>query len=314
MRALILTSGGLISARVLNTWILSGNSTAAIWIGALDQHHFLRRDRALGIAAPLWSTTAAVRRFGIRVENNPKLSEWKDAHEAIRRLEVDVLITCLTYEIVPEGILGRFPGRAVNIHPALLPNYRGPNPRRGMILDQKADQYGGVTVHRLTPEIDRGDIIGTRAVPFDPDLGFINWNVRQAHAAGELVVKELQAYFKSRLTPRSQPSGSGSYRKVESSELAVSASQSANRIEWLCRHFGSSGWLFFQPEKNGNSAKRYIVHRFIHKVGPRTSAPYRIGWFAIEFDATDARVRSRPAGMVGAAVPYSAVPSRHRLG
>jgi len=245
----------------------------------------------LGIAAPSWSTTAAVRHFGIPVESNPRLSEWKDAHEAIRRLEVDVLITSLTYEIVPEAILRRFPGRAVNIHPALLPDYRGPNPRRGMILDGKADQYGGVTLHCLTPKIDRGDIIGMRAVPFDPDLGFVNWNVRQAHAAGELVAKELQDYFKGRLTPRPQFPGSGSYRKVEANELTLSASQAADRIEWLCRRFGSSGWLCFQPEKDGNRAERCIVHSFIRKVGPRSSVPYRIGRFAIEFDAADARVR-----------------------
>jgi hypothetical protein len=71
----------------------------------------------------------------------------------------------MTHQIVPENILALFPGRAVNFHPAILPHYRGPNPRAGMILDGKADLYGGITLHCLSRGIDRGDIIAMRKVP-----------------------------------------------------------------------------------------------------------------------------------------------------
>ena len=116
MRALVLTSGGLIAARVLNAWISGGHSVAALWFGPINPRSFLQQDRTLGLAAPTWSLSALARRYRIPVECHPRLSDWAEAGEAIKRLDADVLITAMTHEIVPESVLNRFPGRAVNFH------------------------------------------------------------------------------------------------------------------------------------------------------------------------------------------------------
>jgi methionyl-tRNA formyltransferase len=288
MKALILTTGGIISAKILSTWISSGNSVAALWIGSINPERFLRRDRALGNVMPSWSIWALARRYGVPVHCNSELSSWVEADVAIKRLRADVLITAMTHQIVPQNILGLFSGRAVNFHPAVLPHYRGPNPRAGMILDGKGALYGGVTLHCLSREIDKGDIIGVRVVPYDPDRGFIYWNVSQARAAGDLVEKELKDYLRGTLIPHPQSALNGNYRKVDSSEVTLSENHSASRTKWLCDQLGASGWIRFSQSDN---EKPSVVCRFIRSVGPRQFGAARISRFAFEFDAADARVR-----------------------
>jgi methionyl-tRNA formyltransferase len=290
LKALCLTSGGLISAQVVSAWVAGGHSVAALWIGPLERKKFLRRDHALGTLAPSWSIAALCRRYHIPVRSNPRLSTWREVEAEIRSLNADVLISSLSHQIVPEKILKQFDRRAVNFHPALLPHYRGPNPRAGMILDGTASLYGGVTVHVLTGEIDLGDIIGLRSVPYVATKGFIEWNVRQARAARELVETELKNYLDGSSTPSPQSSLIGNYRKVHASELTLSERQVASSIAWLCDRLGDSGWLRFRPSDVDDV---HIVHRFLRQIGPPTFTSPRIGPTTIEFDAADARVRVR---------------------
>jgi len=284
MNALILTSGGLIAAKIMSAWLQTGNSVAALWIGSKNLRRFLRRDRALGTA---WSAGTMARRYGIPVRRNPDLSTWTDADIAIRKLHADVLITAVTGQIVPETILSRFSGRAVNFHGSVLPHYRGPNPRAAMILDEKADLHGGITLHCLSRGIDKGDIIGVRRVPYDAKRGFIYWEVCLARAAGSLVRSELQSYLNGTLRPSPQAADSGSYRKVRSSELTLSSTSPAFRIKWLCDNLGASGQLRFCSQ----GKKIYRVSHFIREIGPQTFEVEKIDEFTIEFDAADARVR-----------------------
>jgi hypothetical protein len=101
MKALILTSGGPVAARIVNAWLAGGNSVSALWVGQKMQRRAFQDDRVLGLAAPTWSVTALARRHRIPIETHPKLSAWKDAEAALERLNADVLITAMTLEIVP---------------------------------------------------------------------------------------------------------------------------------------------------------------------------------------------------------------------
>lgn len=285
MKAVILTSGGLIAARILSSWLGAGHSVAALWTGTKDPDHVLGGDRTLGLVAHAWSIAALVRRHSIPVLSNPKLSS-PEAEAEIARLGSDMLITAMTHQIVPERILAHFPGRAVNIHPALLPHYRGPSPRIGMLLDGTAGMCGGVTLHCLARGIDEGDIIGLRAVPYDVAHGFIDWDVRLAAAAGELVQNELQAYLRGDLRPHAQASRSGSYRRIGKDEQTLSGAHSAARTKLLCDRLAGSDWLRFRAR----SGRKYAVSRFLGEIGPRTQEEPRISRYRIEFDATDARV------------------------
>jgi methionyl-tRNA formyltransferase len=192
----------------------------------------------------------------------------------------------MTHQIVPENILALFPGRAVNFHPAILPHYRGPNPRAGMILDGKADLYGGITLHCLSRGIDRGDIIAMRKVPHNASRGFIHWDVCLARTAADLVQTDLQSYLQGTLRPCAQDPAAGNYRKVSETEKTLSDAHSASRSKWLCDQLAAPGWVRFVSR----TGKKYVVAHFVRRVGPRSFRPEKLGRFTIEFDAADARV------------------------
>lgn len=289
-RAVFLVSGGVISAKIISAWISTGNSVAGLCVGGKPQR-LLNQQQALGLLAPSWSIAAIVERQKFPVLANARLSDRWELISWIRALGADVLITAMTHQIVPQAILREFSSRAVNFHPALLPHYRGPNPRSGLILDGKASLYGGVTLHELSRKIDTGDIIGSRPVPYDPARGFINWDVRQARAAADLVCTELQAYLDGSRVAEPQPVSSGNYRKVLPSEITLSGQTSADHARWLCDHLGPSGWVRFRPEIRDGDSPEYAVCRFLGRIGLPTGKEARVDQRTVEFDAADARVR-----------------------
>lgn len=62
-------------------------------------------------------------------------------------------------KIIPQEILDKFNGQMYNIHPSLLPKYRGPSPLQQQILDGVVET--GVTIIKMDDKMDHGPIIGT---------------------------------------------------------------------------------------------------------------------------------------------------------
>lgn len=62
-------------------------------------------------------------------------------------------------KIIPQKILDKFNGQMYNIHPSLLPKYRGSSPLQQQILDGVIET--GVTIIKMDDKMDHGPIIGT---------------------------------------------------------------------------------------------------------------------------------------------------------
>jgi len=68
--------------------------------------------------------------------------------------------------ILSPAFVSRFGGRIVNIHPSLLPKYRGLDTHERVLA--AGDELSGCTVHLVTEELDSGDILGQAEVPVEP--------------------------------------------------------------------------------------------------------------------------------------------------
>lgn len=77
--------------------------------------------------------------------------------EYVRKLQVDWLISANNLQIVGEDILGELKYRAINFHPAPLPEYTGLHCHQWAI--RNGEQFFGVSVHMMRNCIDAGDII-----------------------------------------------------------------------------------------------------------------------------------------------------------
>ena len=88
--------------------------------------------------------------------------------EIVRRLDAaGVELVCLAgyMRIIGDELLGAYGGRIINIHPSLLPAFRG------AYAIEQALEYGvkvfGVTIHYVDSELDGGRIIAQRAFPYE---------------------------------------------------------------------------------------------------------------------------------------------------
>ena len=82
--------------------------------------------------------------------------------QSISVLCPDIILTYRCPFIIPEYIYSTASKGAYNLHPSLLPKYAGLNPWEDMMKSN--DRYGGVTLHRLSMQIDCGEIIVQRKI------------------------------------------------------------------------------------------------------------------------------------------------------
>jgi methionyl-tRNA formyltransferase len=80
----------------------------------------------------------------------------KGVSDVIDGLSPDVLVSIGFPYILPADVLNHVGRLALNVHPTLLPKYRGP--RSGYYILANNDTQSGVTIHRMTGQVDRGDI------------------------------------------------------------------------------------------------------------------------------------------------------------
>ena len=87
----------------------------------------------------------------------------------IEQLDVDCIVLAGFMRILTPEFVNSFSGKLLNIHPSLLPKYKGLNTHQRAI--DSGDEEHGVSVHFVTPELDGGPVIIQSRVPvFEDDV------------------------------------------------------------------------------------------------------------------------------------------------
>lgn len=83
--------------------------------------------------------------------------------DEIKNLKAELLVVAAYGVIFKESFLNIFPKGGINLHPSLLPKYRGPSPIPAVILAGEAET--GVTIQKLALKMDAGDILAQESYP-----------------------------------------------------------------------------------------------------------------------------------------------------
>lgn len=107
----------------------------------------------------------------LRWSAEPKNFDSREAYElalgdAIAASQADWIVCAGYMRILGDAIIARFRGRMLNIHPSLLPKYRGLRTHARAIAD--AEPEHGASVHFVIPELDAGTVIAQARVPVHP--------------------------------------------------------------------------------------------------------------------------------------------------
>jgi methionyl-tRNA formyltransferase len=139
--------------------------------------------------------------------------------------------------LIPESLLER--GLWLNVHPSLLPRWRGAAPVERALL--AGDAETGVTIHRTVKELDAGPVAAQRAFPLGPEDDAGTVYARAAELAVELLDEVLP---EPRFTPQA---GEPTYAaKIEAADRELDpakAEESLNRVRALSPHIGARAEL-----------------------------------------------------------------------
>lgn len=86
---------------------------------------------------------------------------------ALAKHTPDMICLAGFMRVLTAGFVSPWQGRMLNIHPSLLPKYRGLHTHRRAI--EAGDTKHGCTVHLVTPELDDGPVLGQATVPVLPE-------------------------------------------------------------------------------------------------------------------------------------------------
>jgi phosphoribosylglycinamide formyltransferase-1 len=92
--------------------------------------------------------------------------------DKLEELRVDLVVLAGFLWLIPERLLQKYPGKIVNIHPALLPKYGG----KGMFglnvhqaVKDAGDKESGITIHLIDEQYDRGKAVFQARVAINPE-------------------------------------------------------------------------------------------------------------------------------------------------
>lgn len=118
-------------------------------------------------AAPALRQVARARRWSARPGAFPDRAAYEAAlADAVAAASPDWVVCAGYMRILGEAFIARFRGRLLNIHPSLLPRYRGLH-THARALDA-GDAEHGASVHFVIPELDAGTVIAQARIPVLP--------------------------------------------------------------------------------------------------------------------------------------------------
>ena len=142
------------------------NIEAAALLTNTDTPKGRHRSGAAGAPIPTETAEAALKIAAAAGLSFPILKPQKldaSVREEIAALKPDLLVSFAYGRIFGPKFLALFPLGGINIHPSLLPKYRGATPIQAAILNR--EKVTGITIQTLAPEMDAGDILMQEQFP-----------------------------------------------------------------------------------------------------------------------------------------------------
>ena len=154
--------------------------------------------------------------------------------EKIKELDIDAAVVCSFNYKIPQVLLDSTKDGFINVHPSLLPKYRGGNPYSRVIMNGEAET--GVTIHFMDEGFDTGDIIAQKPyhIHSKATMGTI---FNELNVIGiELLLQVLQNYETQELPRLAQPRGDFvSGKGLSEQDLFINYNKSAEEIERFVR-------------------------------------------------------------------------------
>ncbi|MDO8429463.1 MAG: methionyl-tRNA formyltransferase [Candidatus Daviesbacteria bacterium] len=211
----------------------------------------------------------------------PKIFD-EEVSTKLKSLEPDLFIVAAYGKIIPQEILDIPKFGSINIHPSLLPKYRGASPIQESILN--GDEISGVTFIKMDSEVDHGPIIFTKEFRLSKEDTFESLSKKVFILAAEDLIKIIPEFITGKINLCVQDHAIASY----------------------CNRITKEDGYFDLPFQDLRPAGRQVTQEFLEKLDRMIRAyyPWPTAWtkwspFAkASGDKNEKIVKFLPEGMV----------------
>jgi methionyl-tRNA formyltransferase len=192
-------------------------------------------DRPVGRGRRLQASPVKERALaeGIRVLE-PHSARQEEFISALRDLAPDVIVLAAFGQLLPEAVLHIPPQGCLNLHPSLLPKYRGAAPVQWAVIN--GEPKTGVTVFRMGRRMDAGDILLARQVSIGDEEDAAELSTRLSKLGARVIMETLGGLQRGTLSPVPQREEEATYaRQLRKKDGQICWQSGAEQIERLVR-------------------------------------------------------------------------------
>lgn len=145
----------------------------------------------------------------------PFISLLKLGQEAIKKIEEtkpNIAVVAAFGIIIPQIVLDIFPKGILNIHPSLLPFYRGPTPIQTALLN--GDKKTGVTIMKIDAKVDNGPILTQEEYEIKQDDNSQLLLVKLFQKGADLLREVLKDYANGKISLKEQDHNKATFTKM----------------------------------------------------------------------------------------------------
>lgn len=150
----------------------------------------------------------AAESLGLEVVQPPSLKEAK-AVEELAQFRPDVIVVAAFGQILPRSVLDIPRLGAVNVHPSLLPRFRGASPVAAAIL--AGDEFSGVSIMLMDEGMDTGPVLARAQLPVSAADTTGSLTTKLSLVGARLLLEALCHYLRGELTPEPQNEAEATY-------------------------------------------------------------------------------------------------------
>ena len=170
--------------------------------------------------------------------------------EELAAFRPDVLVVAAYGRLLPKPVLDAAPGGCLNLHPSLLPKYRGPSPVATAIRD--GIESTGVTLMLLDEGMDSGPMIAQREYPIAPTDTAGSLTTELFRVGADLLLENLDGWVRGDITAVPQGDDAATFtQKLERSDGEADWSLPAGQLERHHRAYTPWPGLFTAWEGKG---------------------------------------------------------------
>lgn len=161
-------------------------------------------------------------------------------------------------KIIPKKVINKFPNGILNIHPSLLPKYRGASPIQSQIIDGVTDT--GVSIIKMDEKMDHGPIVSQFKETINNDDTNISLRKRLFERSAQFLIEMLPNYLEDRIKLKEQDHKKATFTKIISKEDGFVDLKKDNPIEIERKFKALTPWPGIWTLINGKRLKIIDAH------------------------------------------------------